>query len=273
MQKEQEKKAAQDEKRSSLHQGLEEAIQKHDEVDALRQKLEETRALHDSTIKELNRIHDDKLHSLEQELNAVRQEKLSRSGANAQVQERYRQDLLQIKKTHEQEVAQLLREHQEEVGVLNAQFEEQKAKAVGEFEVCYRVFCPTLGLLTSVSGQEMMFPLVMRESERLATVLSVLLIEACNNPQSRQLFLARTKSYQPLRVPPDQRKHCLLLMRFAKRDGSKHNLTLDRALLIRSFSYQQPLVQMETDSGPKCVRTLVHLKSISAMQNAITEAP
>lgn len=139
MQKEDEKKAAKDAERSSLHQVLEKAIQKRDEADLIRQKLEETKALHESTIKELNRIHDDKLHSLEQELNAVRQEKQSRSGANAQVQERYRQDLEQIKKTHAQEVAQLLKEHKEEVGALNAQFEEQKTKAVGEFEVCYQV--------------------------------------------------------------------------------------------------------------------------------------
>lgn len=116
---------------------LEQSIQKQREVNLLRQKLEEAEALHETTIKELNRIHDDKLLSLEQELGAVRQEKLNRSGLNAQVQEKYRQDLVEIKKTHEQEVAQLLRDHQEEVGGIKAQFEGQKAKAVAEYEVRY----------------------------------------------------------------------------------------------------------------------------------------
>lgn len=125
---------------------LEKSIEKHSEVDLLRQKLEERKALHDTTIKELNRIHEDKLQSLEQEIRSVRQAKLNRSGLNAQVQEKYRQDLEGIKKTHEQEVAQLLREHQEEVDAVKAQFEGQKAKAIAEYEVRYCIRLAELDL-------------------------------------------------------------------------------------------------------------------------------
>ncbi|KAF9919362.1 hypothetical protein BX616_005405 [Lobosporangium transversale] len=120
----------------ALQQKLADSTQKYNDVIALRKKLADAKALHATTIEELNRIHDDKLHSLELELQAFRQEKPSRVspdvGKNAQ--DRYRQDLESIKNANRKELSQLLKQHQDEIDAIKAQFEEEKRQQVQEHE-------------------------------------------------------------------------------------------------------------------------------------------
>ncbi len=98
--------------------------------------MDESLALHATTLDQLNRIHDDKLHSLELELHAAQAEQMGRADvADQEVQERYRLDLEDIRQTHQKEVEQLLNEHQEEVDAVNANFEMLKKQATDEYEV------------------------------------------------------------------------------------------------------------------------------------------
>ncbi|KAG0253743.1 hypothetical protein BG011_006202, partial [Mortierella polycephala] len=135
IQKQLERQAEKNAALTSIRQELAASIQKCRENAPLRQKLDETLALHATTVKELNRIHEDKLYSLAQELQVAKQERITtRSGTTDQVQESYRLDLMGIKKTHQHELDQLLTEHQEEVDAAQTQFEAQMKQAVEEHE-------------------------------------------------------------------------------------------------------------------------------------------
>ncbi|KAI7830399.1 hypothetical protein BC939DRAFT_281231 [Gamsiella multidivaricata] len=124
-----ENKAANDAELASLQQQLVAAVEKHNDVIVLREKLEETKALHATTIEELNRIHDDKLQSLESELQMAKQQRLRGSNLSGHVQ-----DLEEIMETHEQELTRLLKEHQQEIDAVNADFDNQKKQEVEEYE-------------------------------------------------------------------------------------------------------------------------------------------
>ena len=118
---------------AALHKELSEYTKKHEEVAELRQKLEESQALHSSTLEELNRIHEDKLQSLEIELQAARQERL---GAEDDIKDKYGQDLEVLRLSHQDELTQLLLDHGEEVDALKRLFEEKIEEAKEKVEVC-----------------------------------------------------------------------------------------------------------------------------------------
>lgn len=132
-----EKNAAQEAELTSLHQELEDYSKKYEEVADLRQKLEESQALHSTTLEKLNRIHEDKLQSLEIELQAARQERL---GAEDDVNVKYGQDLEELRLSHQEELTQLLTDHGEEVDTLKNLFEQKIEEAKEQVEVTKTVF-------------------------------------------------------------------------------------------------------------------------------------
>lgn len=141
-----ERNAASEAELTSLHQELEEYSKKYEEVADLRQKLEESQALHSSTLEELNRIHEDKLQSLEIELQAARQE---RFGAEDDINVKYGQDLEELRLSHQEELTQLLTDHGEEVDALKKLFEQKIEEAKEQVEVGYAT---SRSLLLFVSG-------------------------------------------------------------------------------------------------------------------------
>ncbi|KAF9350547.1 hypothetical protein BGX26_011281, partial [Mortierella sp. AD094] len=134
-QKDTELQEAQDLELTSLHVELASSIQKHNEVVLLRQKLEESRALHSATIEKLNRIHDNKLQCLEVELQSIKRGGLERSSdMGDQAHEGYFYDLEPIKEAHRKELTHLLGEYQKEIGEFKAQSDEQQKQEVDEFK-------------------------------------------------------------------------------------------------------------------------------------------
>lgn len=127
-----EKNAEQVAELTSLHQELSEYTKKYEEVAGFRQKLEESQALHSSTLEELNRIHEDKLQSLEIELQAARQERL---GAEDDVKEKYGADLEELRLSHQEEVTQLMLDHSYELDRLKKESEDKIEEAKEHAEV------------------------------------------------------------------------------------------------------------------------------------------
>ncbi|KAG0012511.1 hypothetical protein BGZ80_011692 [Entomortierella chlamydospora] len=127
-QKDAELQEAQDQELASLHVELAESIQKHNDVVLLRQKLEESRALHSATIEKLNRIHDNKLQCLEVELQSIKRGRLERSG------EGYFNDLEPIREAHRKELTHLLGEYRKEIEEFKAQSDAQEKQEVDEFQ-------------------------------------------------------------------------------------------------------------------------------------------
>ncbi|KAG0031801.1 hypothetical protein BGZ81_000571 [Podila clonocystis] len=113
----------------SLQKEIETYIQKYNEFAGFQQRLHDAQALHSSTLEELNRIHEDRLQSLEVEIQAARQEQC---GVEGDAQEKFRQDLEQFRAVHKKELDQLLKEHQQEVGAMNADFVKQLKEGVQE---------------------------------------------------------------------------------------------------------------------------------------------
>jgi len=116
----------------SLQKEIETYIQKYNEFAGFQQKLRDAQALHSATLEELNRIHEDRLQSLEVEIQAARQEQC---GVEVDAQEKFRLDLEQFKAAHKKELGQLLKEHQQEVEAMNADFEKQLKEDVQEHVV------------------------------------------------------------------------------------------------------------------------------------------
>jgi chromosome segregation ATPase len=127
-----EKTAEQEAELTSLHQELSDYTKRYEEVAGYRQKLEESQALHSSTLEELNRIHEDKLQSLEIELQAARQERL---GAEDEIKDKYGLDLDELRLAHQEELTQQLVEHGEEVEALKKLYEEKIEEARDQAEV------------------------------------------------------------------------------------------------------------------------------------------
>lgn len=105
-----------------------ESTAKNEEAEELRQKLEESQALHSSTLEKLNNIHGEKLQTLENELQGAREEGL---GAEDDINEQYGQDLEELRNEHQEELTRLLTEHGEEMDELKSMFE-QKIEEVKE---------------------------------------------------------------------------------------------------------------------------------------------
>ncbi|KAI1315086.1 hypothetical protein EDD11_001328 [Mortierella claussenii] len=169
-------KAAHDATLMTLQQQLADATLKQNDVVLLRQKLDETRALHATTIEELNRIHDDKLQSLEMELQEFKHERpvSTSSGSGHTTQERYHQDLEGIKNTRRKELSQLLKEHQEEIDNIKTDFDRQKKEAAHEYETELRerfnseleqIKASHASLLSSRVGQESSTAEVLQERQ------------------------------------------------------------------------------------------------------------
>jgi len=132
--KQAEKTAEQEAELTSLHQELSDYATRYEEVAGYRQKLEESQALHSSSLEELNRIHEDKLQSLEIELQAARQERM---GAEDDIKDKYGMDLEELRLAHQVELAQQLVEHGEEVEALRKVYEEKIEEARDQAEVEY----------------------------------------------------------------------------------------------------------------------------------------
>lgn len=138
-QRDNERQKEQGAKLAAIRQQLAEHIQRQEEIILLRKKLEESKELHSSSLEELNRIHDDKLQSLEMELQSYKQDDHIRpdqlSGNNQQAEERYRLDLEEFKNNHQRDLEQMLAEHQDEVDAINAQLDKQLKEELLEHEV------------------------------------------------------------------------------------------------------------------------------------------
>ncbi|KAG0331697.1 hypothetical protein BG000_010688 [Podila horticola] len=113
----------------SLQKEIETYVQKYNEFAGFQRRLHDAQALHSSTLEELNRIHEDRLQSLEMEIQAARQEQC---GVEGDAQEKFRLDLEQFRAVHKNELDQLLKEHQQEVDAMNADFEKQLKEDVEE---------------------------------------------------------------------------------------------------------------------------------------------
>lgn len=133
-------------------------MQQYKEKQSFGQKLEDARLLHASTLRELGRIHEDKLQSLEQELATVKSQLPSSSQSSSsslastgqkiqgfETLEREHQGHLEtIQKSYAQEKKQLLKEHDEEIAKVQANFEKELTQAVAEHEVNWRVYSTRL---------------------------------------------------------------------------------------------------------------------------------
>ena len=137
IEKQAERNAEQEAELTSLHQELSDYTKRYEEVAGYKQKLEESQALHSSSLEELNRIHEDKLQSLEIELQAARQERL---GAEDEIKDKYGQDLEELRLAQQDELTQQLVEHAEEVAALKRLYEEKIEEAKDQAEVLFLTY-------------------------------------------------------------------------------------------------------------------------------------
>lgn len=136
------KNAEHEEELKSLRRELEEYTNKNVEAADLRQKLEESQTLHSSTLERLNKIHDDKLQSLELELQEAKQHHF---GAE-ETRGNYQQELEKLKQEHQSEIEKVRREHSVELGELKKSFEQkiEEAKSLAEVNATTTFYAMTL---------------------------------------------------------------------------------------------------------------------------------
>lgn len=139
-----------DSKLTQLHHDLSALIQQFNEKQTFRQKFDDARALHARSLQELRRIHEDKLESLGQELEAVKSQirspvasRKSASGSisskgkkqDAEAVKKHERDLEAMKKDQVQEKKRLRSEHKQEISRVRADLGKELGQAIAEHEV------------------------------------------------------------------------------------------------------------------------------------------